>query len=215
MKSIGSWIPWCLIAAAQLCAAPLSAQRDSVPHWTPSLGAGLVVGNLPFPFVSTCSGDDVGSVGVQVHAGLQANSVVDLRARFAAVSDIDFVDCLFIPLLQPDGVHRLRDYDRSGDGLRAIDVQIGLTPPGLRFLRVSAGGGWELNGSQPFIVGGAGLNFGSRLRFIAGGDVLVLRSAYTVVDEEWRGARLIQTTRVSDGSVWKGGLLFHAGAEIR
>src|SRR5262245_5491324 len=95
----------------------IDQQVEGFPHWTPSIGAGLVAGRLHVPFVSSCLRDEAGTVGVQVHAGGQANSAVDLRARFTVTSEIGFLDCLLIPRLEPDGVHRLRTYDdRSSDG---------------------------------------------------------------------------------------------------
>ena len=212
MKTIGLRV---LLAAAALpvCASTADAQQA---RFTPVLGAGIIVGSLPAPFASSCLQDQVGAVGVEARAGVQVGSGFDVRARFAAVQEAQHVECDLVPRVEADGTHLRRAYDDNmwGDGIRTLDLQVGFVPAPLRFLRISAGAGWELDRSQPFLVGGADLTVGSRVRFRAGAEVLSLRAPFAIWEEEWRSAQIVRTARIGEDVSWKRAWLFHAGAEL-
>ena len=201
------------LAALHLCAASADAQQA---RFTPVLGAGVIVGSLPEPFSSSCLRDQVAAVGVEARAGVQVGGGFDVRARFAAVQEAVHVECDLVPRVEADGTHQRRVYDEDmwGDGTRTLDVQLGFAPSVLRFLRVSAGAGWELDRSQPFVVGGADLTVGSRIRFRAGAEVLSLRAPFGIWEEEWRSQQIVRTTRVAEDVSWKRAWFFHAGAEL-
>src|SRR5262245_52542275 len=128
---------WKVIPAAVgvlVCAASVDAQARFVPL----LGADVIVGSLPEPFASSCLEDQVGSVGLSAHAGVQLTSGFDVRARLATVQEAQHVECDVVPRVEADGLHRRRVYDENmwGDGTRTLDLQVGFTPSLVRFLRV-------------------------------------------------------------------------------
>jgi hypothetical protein len=202
-------------AIALAFGSALSAQQVQSGNWRPIAGAALAIARMPQPYSSSCLEDVAGGLGLQAYAGLQSRSGIDLQARITTAQEVTHVECDLVPRVLPDGFHQLRTYDDDmwGDGFRTIDAQIGFSPS-VGFLRIGAGGGYELDRALPFIVAGADVRIGSRLRFVAGADCFAFRTPYNVLEEEWRSEQIVRTTRVGEGVVWKSSWLFRAGAEF-
>lgn len=217
-----------LFAALALGAAatPLAAQRadhrsagaEAQPPspWTVFLAGSVAAAAIPEPFASSCVDDDQGGIGVQASIGVRSVAGWDFRARYTGMREAFAELCPLDVRTEPDGVHRRRMYedDLWGDGIRTLDVQAGFTPPPLPFLRIAAGAGVEADRGVPFLLGSAGLRVGSRIAFVAGADVLLFRTPYIVMEEEWQDARIVRSAQVGAGEVWRRGWVFHLGAEL-
>jgi hypothetical protein len=196
-------------------ASTLSAQEEESGNWRPIAGAALAIARIPQPYSSSCLEDVVSAMGLQAYAGLQSRSGIDLQARFTTAQEVAQVQCDLVPRVLPDGFHQLRTYGEGmwGNGFNTIDAQVGFSPS-IGFLRIAGGAGYELGRALPFVVAGADVRIGSRLRFVAGADYFAFRTPYDVIEEEWRSERIVGTTPAGDGVVWKSSWLFRAGAEL-
>ena len=198
--------------------SPQPADSAQPAAWTPFIGGSVVLAAIPEPFAPSCAEVDgaQGGLGVQGHVGVRSGRGWDLRARYTGLREAAPEVCVLAPRTEPDGVHRRRTYgnDLWREGMRTIDVQVGFTPPPLRFLRVAIGAGVEADRGVPLVLGGAGLQFGSRVQFVAGADVLLLRTPYIIVEEEWRDARIIRSSQVDKGEVWRRSWVFLLGLEV-
>jgi len=220
-----------LFAALALgaAAAPLAAQRadrrtgsataQSATAWTPFIAGSVALAALPEPFASNCLDDDGGGgAGVQASIGVRSAGGWDFQARYTGMREVQVLepDCAAAPRAEPDGVHRHRTYEDElwGDGIRTLDVQAGFTPPPLPFLRIAAGAGVEADRGLPFLLGSAGLRLGSRVQFVAGADVLLFRTPYVILEEEWQDFRIVRSSQVGEGETWRRGWVFHLGAEL-
>ncbi|HEX7089969.1 MAG TPA: hypothetical protein VF192_07520 [Longimicrobiales bacterium] len=202
--------------AAQSAARRSAGAETQPPPWTAFLAGSVALAAIPEPFASSCLDDDQGGAGVQPSIGVRSAGGWDFRARYTGIRETFAETCALVPEGEPDGVHRRRTYEDElwGDGIRTLDVQAGFTPPPLPFLRIAAGVGVETDRGVPFLLGGAGLRLGSRVQFVAGADVLLFRTPFIMIEEEWQDSRIIRSSRVGEGEVWRRGWVFHLGAEL-
>jgi hypothetical protein len=196
-------------------ASTLSAQQEKSGNWRTIAGAALAIARIPQPYSSSCLQDVTGGLGLQAYAGVQSRSGIHVQARFTSAQETTHVECDLVPVVLPDGLHQRRIYDEGiwGNGFTTIDAQIGFSPS-IGFLRIAGGGGYELDRALPFVVAGADVRFGSRVRFVAGADYFTFRTPYSVLEEEWQSERIVSTRQAGDGVVWKSSWLFRAGAEL-
>lgn len=210
-------------AAATPLAAQHAARRSAgtetqrVLSWTVFLAGSVALAAIPEPFASSCvDADGQGGLGVRASIGVRSAGGWDFRARYTGIHEAALEECALGVRTEPDGVHRHRTYEEDlwGEGIRTLDVEAGFTPLPLPFLRIAAGAGVEADRGVPFLLGGAGLRLGSRLQFVAGADVLLFRTPYIIMEEEWQDARIIRSSQVGEGAVWRRSWVFHLGAEL-
>ncbi|HEY8470545.1 MAG TPA: hypothetical protein VIL18_12920 [Longimicrobiales bacterium] len=204
------------LAAQRAARGSAGAQEHRPPPWTAFLAGSVALALIPEPFASSCLDDGQGGAGVQASIGVRSAGGWDFRARYTGIREVAIEECVVVPRTGPDGVHRRRTYEDElwGQGIRTLDLQVGFTPPPLRFLRLAAGVGIEADRGIPFVLGGAGLHLGSRVQFVAGVDVLLLRTPYILIEEEWQDARIVRSAQVGEGDVWRRSWVFHLGAQL-
>lgn len=213
--------------ALGVAATPLAGQRadrravggetQRSSPWTAFLAGSVAVAAIAEPFASNClDRDGGGGFGVQASIGVRSAGGWDLRARYTGIREAFEPECVLVPAVMPDGVYRRRTYERElwGDGIRTLDLEAGFTPSPIPFLRIATGVGVEVDRGIPFLLGGAGLHLGSRVQLAAGADVLLFRTPYIIAEEEWRDSRLIRTSQVGEGEMWRRSLVFHLGVEL-
>ena len=216
-----------LLAAFALGAAatPLAAQRAALgsagaeanrPPWMPFFAGSLALAGIPEPFASSCMGGGQRGAGVQADIGVRSAGGWDFRARYTGIREVAIEECVPVVPTRPDGVHWRRTYedDLWGEGIRTLDLQAGFAPPPLPFLRIAAGIGIEADRGVPLLLGGAGLRLGSRVQFVAGADVLLFRTPFILIEEEWRDSRVVRSSQVDEGEVWRRAWVFRFGAEL-
>ena len=202
------------------CVAPVTGQDAGAAAgarvWTAYVGGSVAGAAIPRPFASTCVDEGVGGVGWQAYAGARAASGWDFQVRYGSVVADDLAECAVSPVAEADGVLRVHTFEEGlwGEGLRTVDVVAAYSPPQLSFARVSAGAGWELDASVPFVTVGAGVGVGRGLRFVANAEMVFLRTPYVVLEAEWVNQVLARVTQVADGREWRRGWSLRAGFEV-
>lgn len=135
---------------------------------------------------------------MQVSAGSRLSRSFDAQIRFMTTYN-GGDDCA--PVGLPDYVYQGKTYDDDiqGDGLRSLDVQFGFSPAKLRVVRMSLGAGFELESEVPFLIAGIGVRLGKRVQFVTGADILMFRTPYLIVEDEYRDSERVRRTQLDKG----------------
>lgn len=201
-----------LILSVLLVASSLTAQSAG-PHF---VGVAAGPEAIPSAYTEQCGrlrgNDPAAATGGAVLVGAR------LRPALAAVARLSYSrlyeeTCLAIPETRFSGIHT--DHYR-GTGyhprLFASDLRLRYQPNVPWVL--SAGGGWMWSHSNPFLVGGIGWSFGSRVRATLGAEVAGHRIEVGALTREWKNSQVIRVISEEREHLWRMGFAFRVGIEL-
>lgn len=209
MRRAAILLPLCL-----LLALPVALHAQGGGRLVPYVGITAGGASLPDVFQGCPHGS---RAAVEARLGL-ARGALALEARAAALADLGTVMCLDAladPALPPDGIHTYLDYPFRGDPEHlAGDLRLRVGGTRALPLAVSAGAGWLTPTGVPYLLAGAGVRLGDRVRLAL--DVernwyRVERTAYTA---EWKEGRVFRNISRDEQVAWLDGTGVRAGVEL-
>lgn len=199
--------PALLTLGCAVLAGPLQAQAR------PFLGASAGVGSVPTALQDPCGAPST-HVTVEARAGLERGAFT-LETHALLQDAVPTVMCVWAPLMREDGVHAERVYPFSRGGISAADLRLRYGPRSTAPLVLHGGAGWLVSHDLPYVVAGAGLRSGGRVRLALDVERTEYRIPFDQVWREWRDYRMVGEVRREAHRQWEGGWSMRAGVEVR
>lgn len=206
MRRTAALLPLCVLLALP---AALGAQRAGrvVPY------AGVSVGTATLPTSFDGCGDDA-YTAAELRAGV-ARGPVAVEARLSALADLSTEMCIFDPIVFPEGIHSTVHYPDRGDGSHlGGDVRVRLGGTRAMPLAVSAGTGWLRPVGVPYLVTGAGVRLGGRLRLAVDAERTWYRVRRLERTQEWKDNVPVRLISISRRGEWMDGFGVRAGVDL-
>lgn len=203
-----------LLSLCLLLAPPSASGAQGGGRLVPYAGITVGGASLPDVFQGCPQGN---RLAVEARLGL-ARGALALEARAAALADLGTVTCLYEvadPAPRPDGIHTTLDYpfDESVEHL-AGDLRLRLGGTRALPLAVSAGAGWLSPTGVPYLLAGAGVRLGGRVRLAVDVERSWYRVERTAYTAEWKDGRVFRNISRDEQVAWLDGTGVRAGVEL-
>ena len=202
-------LPLCLLAGL-----PAAARAQGGGRLVPYAGIAVGGASLPGVFQGCQSGS---RTSADARLGL-ARGALALEAHVAALVRAVSVSCLDAvvdPAIPPDGIHTTLSYPFHGSAEHwAGDLRLRLGGTRALPLAVSAGAGWLSPTGVPYLLGGAGVRLGGRVRLAVDVERSWYRVERTAYTAEWREGRVYRTVSRDEQVAWLDGTGVKAGVEL-